>query len=266
MYITIAQFFGACLILISNNEEITEEQKMQNIIFPNWPAPSNIQAFSTTRRGGVSQDSYISFNLGLHVGDDPRHVMQNRLELKKNLDFSTEPLWLQQIHGREIINANDYKENIAADGCYSTNSQQICIIMAADCLPILLTNRQGNFVMALHAGWRGLAAGIIKNGIALAKQYSNDILVWLGPAIGQDNYEVGNEVKDDFSPEFHFAFKQTHDRWLLDLAAIAKQQLKELGISGVYESALCTYANKDLFFSYRRDGKTGRMATGIWIR
>lgn len=242
---------------------------MLNVIRPNWPAPNHIQAFSTTRQHGFSTACYESLNLASHVGDDENHVIQNRKKLANSLNLSAEPLWLNQVHSNEIIAAAEYKTNISADGCYTTTSQQICTIMTADCLPILLTNTAGTFVMALHAGWRGLANGIIEQGIARAEKFGKEILVWLGPAISQPYYEVGPEVKSIFTQQHldaQHAFKKSNDdRWLLDIYFIATQKFTRLGINNIYHSQFCTYENDKLFFSYRREGKTGRMTTGIYI-
>jgi len=271
-------------------------------IKPDWPVPDHIKAFTTTRMGGISPSPYDSFNLGDHVGDDPNAVSQNRFFLKESLQLPTDPSWLQQVHGNHIISADsmDGADNvlpkIEADGSFSLKKNSVCVIMTADCLPLLLTDKAGKMVMALHGGWRSLAAGIIKKGISVFEKFdccAADLMVWLGPAIGPEVYEVGQEVKDQFSI-YEAAFKPSlfesskkvgaakkESRWLMDIYAIAKMQLNACGVTEIYGGDHCTYKESELFYSHRRDGKqdgieggkqggqqggqTGRMASLIWL-
>ncbi|NVJ62312.1 MAG: peptidoglycan editing factor PgeF [Gammaproteobacteria bacterium] len=245
------------------------------LITPDWPAPANIRAVSTTRLGGGSLPPYDSFNLATHVGDDTTSVKINRQLLKESANLPQEPLWLSQTHSTDVIRigrkfseeqALGERETPQADASVSSEPGHICVVMTADCLPILLTNNQGSQVAAIHAGWRGLADGIIEKVI---KQYFRDeqILAWLGPAISVNNFEVGAEVKDAFvkndnSSEVHF--EKYDQKFKANLYGIAKDKLKRFG-SKVFGGNFCTYAEDDRFFSYRRNSVTGRMATLIWI-
>lgn len=252
-------------------------------IKPNWPAPDHIKAFTTTRIGGISQPPFSTFNMADHVGDDPDAVLKNRHHLKERLKCPTEPFWLNQIHGNRIISPADESPSSSADGAYSLNNNNVSVVMTADCLPLLITDKAGKMVMALHGGWRSLAAGIIEKGIARFKKFNFpaiDLLVWLGPAIGPDFYEVGQEVKDQFiknNPLTETAFVSSNKRshqgsnqhadqhWLMDIYAVAKVYLTRCGVTEIYGGDHCTYKENRHFFSYRRDGKTGRMASLIWI-
>lgn len=238
-------------------------------LIPNWPAPKNIKAYFTTRIGGVSSAPYASFNLGDHVNDASENIEANRNKLSADLDLPNHPKWLQQVHGNDIINATDWRSNIIADGIYSKEPNQICTVMTADCLPILLCNTTGTQVMALHGGWRSLALGIVPKGVALFCDLPESILVWLGPAIGPKVYEVGHEVREQFlalDSRLSQAFVPSPaGRWLLDVYAVARFQCQQLGVTHIYGGNHCTYSEADKFFSYRRDGLTGRMAAGIYF-
>lgn len=233
-------------------------------IKPNWPAPSNIHAATTTREVGASIAPYDNFNLGEHVGDNPEHVTENRKTLVKALQLPSEPIWLKQIHSKNIIMANKFNGLPELDACIATQPGKVCVIMTADCLPILLCDKQGNEIAAVHAGWRGLVAGIISETISAIQTSPDQLLAWIGPAICQKHYEVGKEVYEQFSKQNDCFQKEAHGKWLMDMVAIATQQLKQLGIQDIYGGDLCTYCDPTRFYSYRRDGKTGRMATLIW--
>lgn len=237
-------------------------------IQPSWPAPQNVKAYTTLRSGGISLPPYHSFNLALHVEDNNDHVAANREKLTQLLHIPSEPIWLNQVHGTNIIEATVHNRNQVADASFTTIKNHVCVTMTADCLPILSCNKEGNYVSAIHAGWRGLAAGII--GKTLQAAAGPDLLVWLGPAIGPQHFEVGQEVYEIFTSQqtqHQTAFTPYTDKtWLANIYELARQQLTSLGIIQIYGGEYCTYTQPELFFSYRRDkGKTGRMASLIWI-
>lgn len=244
------------------------------VITPNWSIPNQVQARYTTRQGGNSHAPWDDFNLALHVGDEPQRVAKNRSQLRSQLP--SEPVWLEQIHSSRVINLarESSSSPITADGSLTNQSQQICTVMTADCLPLLVTNQQGDTVMALHAGWRGLAGGIIEQGISDFLQMSHclpeEILVWLGPAIGPDAFEVGNEVREIFLADLacQQAFMPSprgEQKWMADIYQLARLKLQTLNIQNISGGTECTYANQSDFFSYRRNGTTGRMVSMIWI-
>lgn len=242
---------------------------MNNIILPDWPAPQHIKALTTTRFGGVSQKPYQDFNLGAHVGDNPLAVAQNRQILREQLSLRNEPLWLNQVHGNEIIQADiTEKTTPTADGSFTQKPNVVCTIMTADCLPILLCDRAGKQVAAIHGGWRSLAADIIDVALKQFAIPGQEILAWLGPAIGPEVFEVGDEVRDMFiaqDPQAELAFIATKPgKWLCNIYLIARQHLNKRGVTAIYGGNFCTYAESDRFFSYRRDQTTGRMASMIW--
>ena len=238
-------------------------------IEPDWPAPPWVRACCTTRVGGVSQGPYESLNLGYHVGDDPIQVARNRAMLRQGLSLPAEPLWLAQVHGCEVAEGADFHPGFAADAAIARVPAQVCAAMTADCLPLLLCDPQEQSVAAVHAGWRGLAAGVIECAIARLTEDPAQLLVWLGPAIGPDAFEVGPEVRAAFlaaDPGVDSAFRpSSRDRWLADIYALARARLAAVGVSRVYGGDLCTFADERRFFSFRRDGTTGRMASLIWI-
>lgn len=233
---------------------------MLKLVTPNWPAPPNVKAFSTTRHGGASELPYASLNLGLHVGDNPEVVLQNRDCLP--LDYH--PCWLNQVHGTQVIEYTDSPVSLPdADGCYSNKLHQPCVVMTADCLPVLVTDTKGSFVAAIHCGWRGLAGGILEQFFNHLPD-SESILVWLGPAIGPTAFEVGIDVLNSF-PEQSIAFQPSDNgKYLANLYQLTRLRLERLGIYNVYCDEQCTFSNHDDFFSFRRDGVTGRMASIIW--
>ena len=246
-----------------------------SVIIPDWPCPVSIRAYATRRRGGVSTPPWNSLNLAYHVGDNPVAVQQNWQMLSALLRFPSTPQLLEQVHGTDVVDASDNGTFQRADGCYSNQPGVICTVMTADCLPILVCNRQGTEVASLHAGWRGLADGIIANGIARFSSPPEQLMAWLGPAISQAFLEVGEDVYEAFMKnealwgsrlELESCFRTTRpDHWQCDLYALARLALKALGVRGIYGGQFCTFADADLFYSYRRDGQTGRMASLIWI-
>jgi purine-nucleoside/S-methyl-5'-thioadenosine phosphorylase / adenosine deaminase len=237
-----------------------------NWIKPDWPAPANISAATTLRVGGVSQPPYASLNPALHVGDQERAVMQNRGLIKKMLQLPSTPAWLNQVHGCHVVQADRVKGLPEADASFTRQPDTVCAVLTADCLPVLFATADGRQVAAAHAGWRGLLAGVIEQ--TLCKLNNKDVLIWLGPAIGSQCFEVGNEVRQAFltqSAEFSGAFVQhTANKWLADIYQLARCILQREGFNTIYGGDFCTVTAATDFFSYRRDGETGRMATLIW--
>ena len=232
-----------------------------DIITPDWPAPASVKAFTTTRSGGVSQGPYHSFNLAQHVGDNPAHVQHNRATLQHELALPQAPLWLQQTHSPNLIDAQHWYPDVCADGCFSRQVQQVCVVMTADCLPILIYDPATEQIGAIHAGWRGLANGIIAE---LAKHFSRHSYLWLGPAIGPQHFEVQDDMMRQF-PDDRPAFTPGNtNHFLADIYQLAFRQLERAGFCEIYGGHYCTYAQAETFFSYRRDGVTGRMANLIW--
>lgn len=242
-----------------------------SFIQPDWPAPANVKALQTTRLGGVSQCVYSSLNMGEHVKDDPIHVARNRQLL--NAFLPSEPVWLNQVHGTRVIDAALSSCIESADAAFTDRKQVVCVTMTADCLPVLLCDAQGTIVAAVHAGWRSLCDGVIEATVAsmLARQpahKANQLMAWFGPAIGPQAFEVGSEVREQFmakAPQAEQAFVPHGDKWLGNLYLIAQQRLQALGISHIYGGGECTYTDEARFFSFRRDGDTGRMASLIWL-
>lgn len=238
-------------------------------IRPDWPAPASIHAGTTTRQGGFSLPPYAGLNLADHVGDSAKNVRANRLWLVEHLSLPSEPYWLKQNHGNRVIDPADPSADLWADGACTSSKGVVCAVLTADCLPVLLCDRAGTRVAALHCGWRGLAHGIIHSGLDQLQRPPEEILVWLGPAIGAQAYEVGEEVYKAFSvgiPSLTEAFTRTRPgHWLLNLYGITRRLLKDRGIEAIYGGHDCTYCEPQSFFSHRRDGITGRMASLIWI-
>lgn len=244
---------------------------MDSLIYPDWPQPKTVMAWSTTRIGGDSLPPYDSFNLGLHVGDQTRLVEQNRSSLMKLAQLPTQPYWLDQVHGTHIIDlANEKNGNRQADAAYSSERGQVCVVMTADCLPVLLCNQQGTEIAAVHAGWRGLCDGILEKAIKQFKSPGSSIMAWLGPAISAEKFEVGSEVRDAFiqhDAELVQGFKAyDNGKYLADLYLLARLKLNAVGVKNIYGGTYCTVSEPTRFFSYRRDGVTGRMASLIWLK
>ena len=234
-----------------------------------WPAPPWVRALSTTRLGGISKGPYASLNLGDHVGDDPRCVAENRERLRLGLGLPAAPNWLRQVHGCEVVVDGDPLEDCQADAMVTGRPGQVCAVLTADCLPILLADRAGTRVAAVHAGWRGLLAGVIEAALARLAVPPEALLAWLGPAIGPGAFEVGAELREgflakDWQAEAAF-IPQGPNKWLADLPLLARQRLASHGCGGVWGGGYCTYQDAGRFYSYRRDGATGRMASLIWI-
>ena len=240
-----------------------------DFLLPDWPAPANVRAVVTTRRGGVSPPPYDTFNLATHVEDDPRAVAANRARLIEALALPAEPLWLNQIHGTGVVDAASAAQGGDADGAFATAPGVVCAVMTADCLPVLLCDRSGTRVAAAHAGWRGLLGGVVEAAAAALDRPAHELLAWLGPAIGPDAFEVGEEVRAAFladDPGAGAAFRPSPaGRWLADIYALARRRLARMGVTSVHGGGLCTLNDAERFYSYRRDGRTGRMASLIWL-
>lgn len=236
---------------------------------PDWPAPGRVRARVTTRSGGVSAGPYASLNLGDHVGDDPAAVRENRRRLEQALGLDRPTAWLEQVHGTRAVAAEDARSGCRADAVVARKAGTVCAVLTADCLPVLLCEVDGACVAAAHAGWRGLAAGVLESAVDATEVPPSRLLAWLGPAIGPRAYEVGTEVRDAFvdaSPEAAAAFTPSGEgRWLADLYRLARMHLAAAGVERVYGGGRCTYRERGSFFSYRRDGVTGRMASLVWI-
>ena len=247
---------------------------LEYCIIPDWPAPRNVHALQTTRNGGMSSTPYDSLNLGDHVGDTPLAVARNRMLLEPLLP--SEPVWLKQVHGTVVANAHDADCWPEADACVSSRAGAVCVVMTADCLPVLLCDEQGSMVGAVHAGWRGLCDGVIEQAVRTMNVQPATLMAWLGPAIGSRKFEVGEEVRAAFiarQPQAVAAFSPSpgvltqgeDEKYLADIYRLARLRLNALGITRIYGGGLCTYTDEERFFSYRRDGVTGRTGTFIWL-
>ena len=242
---------------------------MSNFFIPNWPAPPHIKSIQTLRVGGNSEGKYNSFNLATHVNDDINSVHLNRDLLNQFLPNS--PHWLNQTHSADVLKVPSPTLN--GDASYTIDKNTVCVVQTADCLPLLVTNIDGTIVAGIHAGWRGLLSGVIENAIEKMNVSPNELLVWLGPAISRQHFEVGFDVKNSFCEKHSEAEKAFHliseQKWLADIYALAKIRLNLCGVKQIYGGSVsdnyCTFANEVDYFSYRRDGVTGRMASLIWI-
>ncbi len=236
-------------------------------IHPDWPVPARVRAFATTRAGGFSRGDWAGLNLALHVGDDPEHVAANRARLREALALPAEPLWLSQVHGCSVADVGRDLAGCEADAAFADTPGRVCAVLTADCLPVLFADREGTAVAAAHAGWRGLAAGVLEATLARFDDPGR-VTAWLGPAIGPLAFEVGEEVREAFlaaDPVAAEAFVRHGERWRADLYRLARLRLEAAGIGGVYGGGRCTYSEPQHFYSYRRDGRTGRQASLIWL-
>ncbi len=256
-----------------------------DILFPRWPAPAGIRAAFTLRAGGgVSQPPFDACNIAAHVGDDPCAVAENRARLRASLELPAEPVWLEQTHGNRVIDLDrdehdgpapagsprDADRRRVADALVTRAPGRVCAIQVADCMPVLFAAADGSVIGAAHAGWRGLAGGVLEAAVRAMETPPEELLVWLGPAIGQAHFEVGDEVRAAFTDADAGAAAaftaNAGGRWQCDLHALARRRLAALGVSApcVFGGSWCTYADAGRFFSYRRDGRCGRMAALIW--
>jgi YfiH family protein len=245
------------------------------IITPNWPAPANVRTAITCREGGVSQGVYNSWNMGTHVNDDPVAVETNRKKLIEQSGLQKSPQWLEQVHGNKVVEAQADARVRTADACYTSEKGLACLVMTADCLPVLLCDKEGVRVAAVHCGWRSLAQSILQKTL---DQFSDpaQVLAYLGPAISSQHFEVGIDVLEAF---FQSSTSAQHTdqiaaafapgkrplHFYADIYALARAELKALGVTQIFGGDYCTLEQKDKFFSYRRDGVTGRMASLIWL-
>jgi YfiH family protein len=238
-------------------------------IVADWPAPARVWALTTTRTGGASRGAYASFNLGEHVGDDPQAVQHNRARLRTALALPADPRWLKQVHGVDVVNAAHATVGVEADGAWTDRSGVVCAVLTADCLPIFLCDTRATKVALLHAGWRGLARGIVESGVRALNAPAHELLAWLGPAIGPDAYEIGEDMRRAFvqaDAGDAEAFRPAGPgRWRADLYALARRRLYRSGVHAVTGGERCTLRERERFYSYRRDGVTGRMASLIWL-
>ncbi|MPW30798.1 peptidoglycan editing factor PgeF [Agarivorans sp. B2Z047] len=234
-----------------------------------WPCPKNVKAVYSDRLAGASLAPYDSYNLGDHVGDDASAVQSNRQHFQQGMPQQV--CWLKQIHSTRVVNASESNMRFAeADASFAMQQDAVCVVMTADCLPVLFCDKQGTVVAAAHAGWRGLLDGVLENTVAAMNIAPSEIMAWFGPAIGPDAFEVGAEVYQQFvakDSKLASAFKASVNsgKYYADIHQLAKQRLSALGLNDVYADASCTLNNASRFFSYRRDGQTGRMAAAIWL-
>ena len=251
-----------------------------DLILPDWPAPTNVCAAQSTRAGGVSPAPFNSLNLGSHVGDKLQWVQTNRERLAACLNLPSEPVWLEQVHGTRVLSLPDGLSdsqpdntgNLTADAVVTRTPGQVCAVMTADCLPVLFCDQAGTVVAAAHAGWRGLASGVLETTLQAMAVNPATVLAWMGPAIGPAAFEVGGEVRDAFishSPLAADAFvahgDQSDNKWLANIYHLARLRLAAAGVTHIYGGEYCTYTDAQRFFSYRRDRETGRMASLIWL-
>ncbi len=240
-------------------------------IEPDWPAMPGVRAAFSLRHPGLSKSPWDGLNLGEHVGDDHADVTQNRQSLQQALALPASPCWLQQVHGLQVLSFQQWRPGIAADGLWANQGGAVCAVMVADCLPILLRSSDGRCVAALHAGWRGLAAGIVEQFLddMQALQPGRRWQAWLGPCIGPTAFEVGDEVRTAFVSRWPSALScfspHGSGHWLADLQRLAQLQLRAKGVSELWCDRRCTFNNPEQFFSFRRDSRTGRMAALIWL-
>ncbi|MDN5450873.1 MAG: polyphenol oxidase [Enterobacterales bacterium] len=242
---------------------------MTKLIVPEWPIPEGVAACSSTRIGGVSKGAWESLNLGAHCGDNADHVDENRMRMFAEGGLPSKPIWLEQGHGIDVLRlTGEPYASKRADASYSNTPGTVCAVMTADCLPVLFCNRAGTEVAAAHAGWRGLCAGVLEETVACFADRPDNIIAWLGPAIGAQAFEVGPEVREAFfdkEPQAVEAFLPSGDKYLADIYQLARQRLNNVGVTQIFGGDRCTFTEKGDFFSYRRDKTTGRMASFIWL-
>ncbi len=241
---------------------------MIETIIPDWPAPAGVHAAFSLRHHGASEGPYSSANMAAHVGDELPRVEENRRRLRAELDLPGEPVWLNQVHGTVVADLDADERPLSADGALTRNAGVVCAVLTADCLPVLLCDRSGSCIAAVHAGWRGLAAGVLDAAVGAFACDAAELLAWLGPAISAARFEVGEEVYEAFCSVdsiANAAFAPSGPgKFLADLPLLGRQRLLRLGVTGIFGDASCTDLDSQRFFSYRRDGKTGRHAALIW--
>lgn len=235
-------------------------------IVPDWPAPANVKAFVTTRAGGISAGPYAGLNLGFRTDDDPLAVEANRRRLLAALPG--EPKWLRQVHGCGVVDADTLAGIPEADAAVARSPNTVCAVLVADCIPVLLADRTGSAVAVAHAGWRGLAGGVLERAVERLARPPEELLAYLGPGIGPRAFEVGADVREAFlagDAQAEAAFRpRSPGKWMADLFLLARQRLARCGVARIHGGDLCTHSDPRRFYSYRRDGPTGRMAALIW--
>lgn len=239
-------------------------------IIPNWSAPASVRAACTTRGGGVSTGAYAGLNLGLGSGDDPAAVAENRRRLVAGLALPETPAWIHQVHGRRVVELPGDEVGPDADACWTRQRGVVCAVQAADCLPVLFCDDAGSVVAAAHAGWRGLAGGVLEATVAALPVPASSLMAWLGPAIGPEAFEVGAEVREAFvaeDPAAAAAFRAAAGagKHHADLFVLARQRLARAGVQRVSGGGISTHADPARFYSFRRDGVCGRMAALVWM-
>jgi len=272
---------------LRNRETVVAASRLEWLI-PDWPAPATVRALSTLRTGGLSKPPYASLNLGSHVGDDATAVAGNRRALRDAARLPAEPAWLEQVHGTHVMDLDSQIPADStgaaspapagpvgpADAAVTRQPGRVCAILTADCLPVLLASDAGDRVGAAHAGWRGLAAGVIEATVGALGAPPRQLLAWLGPAIGPAHFEVGAEVREEFLQRAAAGDTAADDaafvpnargRYTADLYALARHRLRRLGVDRIYGGGECTYADDARYYSHRRDGRSGRQATLIWL-
>ena len=239
------------------------------VLTPSWSAPHRVHAACTLRTGGVSVFPFNSLNVAAHVGDDALSVAENRWRMRQQLRLPAEPTWLQQVHGVRVANLDEDTALAAADAAMTRRAGRVCVIQVADCVPVLFAARDGSAVAGAHAGWRGLAAGVLEATVDSLGIEAGELCAWLGPGISRKHFEVGDEVRAACiagDPEAGAAFEPNpRGRWQCDLYSLARRRLARLGVREVSGGDCCTYTDAERFFSYRRDGRCGRMAALIWV-
>ena len=234
----------------------------------NWPAPSQVRALTTLKTGGVSSGVFSTLNLAAHVGDEREAVTNNRAELKRALCLPAEPCWLSQVHGCGVVDVSVGSVGTVADAAYTTTPGPVVAVMTADCIPLFLSDTDGSFVAIVHVGWRGLCVGVIEALLGKLALPSGRILAWTGPGIGSDVYQVRADVREtliDAFPGHESALAATGNHWIADLPKMVEQRLRRQGVIHIFHSGQCTYRQADAYFSYRRDGQCGRMASLAWL-
>jgi YfiH family protein len=245
--------------------------KLMHYIKPNWPALPHVKACTTTRSApGFSQTPFQHFNIADHTGDESENVEKNRVLLHKDLNLPEEIIWLNQVHGTHAVAIDHQTQTPEADACFTQKTNKVCAVMTGDCLPLLVCNQDGTEIAAIHAGWRGLLAGVIENTLQHLQSKPESLMVWLGPAIGPNHFEINDQIRSDFlakNPKFTSGFiARDPNRWFADLFVLARITLMNQGVTAVYGGDYCTYSDAENFYSYRRDGGvTGRMASLIWL-
>ena len=233
-----------------------------------WSSPFHVQALTTLRLGGYSQGDYQGLNLADHVGDDFDHVTKNRSLIRSSIGYPAEPYWLEQVHGSRVVQLDHSDISRVADGSISRSRGVVCAVLSADCVPLFLTDKAGQFVALLHVGWRGLEAGIVESGLDMIREPMSQILAWLGPSIGPAVYEVRDDVRARLvtaCQDHDSNFTKTETSWLADLPGMVEQRLRHAGVEAVGSSGLCTFSGPYNWFSHRRSAPCGRMASLIWL-